>query len=124
MRGGRLAIETRRGEARRHHPHPHRERTQASWCTCRGTARCIDCNRCGVPLIEIVSEPDIRSAEEAVAYLRKLRAIVTYTGVSDCRMNEGSLRCDVNLCVRRPGEPFGVRTEMKYELLPSRGACH
>ena len=70
-------------------------------------------NRCGVPLIEIVSEPDIRSAEEAVAYLRKLRAILTYTGVSDCRMNEGSMRCDVNLSVRRPGEPFGVRTEMK-----------
>ena len=76
-----------------------------------GTA--LDMNRCGVPLIEIVSEPDIRSAEEAVAYLRKLRAILTYTGVSDCRMNEGSMRCDVNLSVRRPGEPFGVRTEMK-----------
>lgn len=76
-----------------------------------GTA--LDMNRCGVPLIEIVSEPDIRSAEEAVAYLRKLRAILTYTGVSDCRMNEGSLRCDVNLSIRKPGEPFGVRTEMK-----------
>lgn len=73
----------------------------------------VDYNRSGVPLIEIVSEPDIRSAEEAVAYLRKLRAILTYTGVSDCRMNEGSMRCDVNLSVRRPGEPFGVRTEMK-----------
>lgn len=73
----------------------------------------VDFNRCGVPLIEIVSEPDIRSAEEAVSYLRKLRAILTYTGVSDCRMNEGSMRCDVNLSVRKPGEPFGVRTEMK-----------
>ena len=73
----------------------------------------LDMNRCGVPLIEIVSEPDIRTAEEAVAYLRKLRAILTYIGVSDCRMNEGSLRCDVNLSVHRPGEPFGVRAEMK-----------
>ena len=73
----------------------------------------IDCNRCGVPLIEIVSEPDIRTAEEADAYLRKLRATIMYTGVSDCKMNEGSLRCDVNLSVRKPGEPFGTRTEMK-----------
>ncbi len=73
----------------------------------------LDMNRCGVPLIEIVSEPDIRSAEEAVAYLRKVRAILTYIGVSDCRMNEGSLRCDVNLSIHRPDEPFGVRTEMK-----------
>ncbi len=76
-----------------------------------GTA--IDLNRCGVPLIEIVSEPDIRSPEEAVAYLRKLRAILVYAGVSDCRMNEGSLRCDVNLSLHKPGEPFGTRTEMK-----------
>jgi aspartyl-tRNA(Asn)/glutamyl-tRNA(Gln) amidotransferase subunit B len=74
----------------------------------------IDCNRCGVPLIEIVSEPDIRSPEEAVAYLRKLRAIIMYTGISDCKMNEGSLRCDVNLSVRKKGETkFGTRTEMK-----------
>jgi aspartyl-tRNA(Asn)/glutamyl-tRNA(Gln) amidotransferase subunit B len=73
----------------------------------------LDMNRCGVPLIEIVSEPDIRSAEEAVAYLRKVRAILTYIGVSDCRMNEGSLRCDVNLSIHRPDEPFGMRTEMK-----------
>lgn len=74
----------------------------------------IDCNRCGVPLIEIVSEPDIRSAEEAKAYLQKLRAIILYTGVSDCKMNEGSLRCDVNLSVRKKGtEAFGTRTEMK-----------
>jgi len=74
----------------------------------------IDCNRCGVPLIEIVSEPDIRSAEEAKAYLQKLRAIILYTGVSDCKMQEGSLRCDVNLSVRKAGEEkFGTRTEMK-----------
>ena len=74
----------------------------------------IDCNRCGVPLIEIVSEPDIRSAEEAKAYLQKLRAIILYTGISDCKMEEGSLRCDVNLSVRKVGaEAFGTRTEMK-----------
>lgn len=77
----------------------------------RGTF--LDMNRCGVPLIEIVSEPDIRTPHEADAYLRKLRTILRYTGVSDCKMQEGSMRCDVNLSVRRKGEPFGVRTEMK-----------
>ncbi len=73
-----------------------------------------DYNRCGVPLIEIVSEPDIRSAEQARDYVRKLRAILLYAGVSDCRMQEGSLRCDVNLSVRKKGETrLGTRTEMK-----------
>ena len=74
----------------------------------------IDLNRAGIPLIEIVSEPDIRSAEEAVEYLKKLRLMLVYAGVSERRMNEGQLRCDVNLSVRRRGEgAFGVRTEMK-----------
>lgn len=73
----------------------------------------VDCNRCGVPLIEIVSEPDMRTPQEAVAYLRKLKAVIAYTGVSDCRMQEGSLRCDVNLSIHKKGEPFGTRTEMK-----------
>lgn len=74
----------------------------------------IDCNRCGVPLIEIVSEPDMRSASEALAYLKKLKSIMECAGVSDCRMNEGSLRCDVNLSVRKKGETaLGTRTEMK-----------
>ena len=73
----------------------------------------IDCNRCGVPLIEIVSEPDIRTPQEAVAYLHKLKAVIEYTGVSDCRMQEGSLRCDVNLSIHKKDEPFGTRTEMK-----------
>ena len=74
----------------------------------------IDCNRCGVPLIEIVSEPDIRSPEEANAYLEKLRAVILYTGISDCKKNEGSFRCDVNLSVRKKGQAgFGTRTEMK-----------
>lgn len=74
----------------------------------------IDCNRCGVPLIEIVSEPDLRSADEVKEYLKQLRSILLYIGISDCRMNEGSLRCDVNLSVRKAGETtLGVRTEMK-----------
>ncbi len=77
----------------------------------RGTL--LDMNRCGVPLIEIVSEPDIRTPAEADAYLRKLRTILRYTEVSDCRMQEGSLRCDVNLSIRRPGQALGTRTEMK-----------
>lgn len=79
-----------------------------------GQGTLIDCNRCGVPLIEIVSEPDLRSAEEARVYLQKLRAVMLYTGVSDCKMNEGSFRCDVNLSVRPAGSAhLGTRTEMK-----------
>lgn len=74
----------------------------------------VDYNRCGVPLIEIVSEPDMRCAEEVLAYLEKLRLILQYLGVSDCKMNEGSLRVDVNLSVREVGaKEFGTRTEMK-----------
>ncbi|MDO5520193.1 MAG: Asp-tRNA(Asn)/Glu-tRNA(Gln) amidotransferase subunit GatB [bacterium] len=74
----------------------------------------IDYNRCGVPLIEIVSEPDMRSADEVIAYLTKLRTTLQYLGVSDCKMQEGSLRADVNLSVREVGAPeFGTRTEMK-----------
>jgi aspartyl-tRNA(Asn)/glutamyl-tRNA(Gln) amidotransferase subunit B len=74
----------------------------------------VDYNRCGVPLLEIVSEPDFRSAEEVIDYLEKLRAILQYTGVSDCKMQEGSLRADVNLSVRPKGQKeFGTRTEMK-----------
>ncbi|NLX64242.1 MAG: Asp-tRNA(Asn)/Glu-tRNA(Gln) amidotransferase subunit GatB [Clostridiaceae bacterium] len=74
----------------------------------------IDYNRSGVPLIEIVSEPDISSAEEAREYAEKLQLIMRYIGVSDCKMQEGSMRCDVNLSLRKPGDPnFGVRTETK-----------
>jgi aspartyl-tRNA synthetase len=77
-------------------------------------ASLVDYNRCGVPLIEIVSEPDLRSAEEVMAYLEKLREILVYTEVSDCRMQEGSMRADVNLSVRRAGAPeYGTRTETK-----------
>ena len=74
----------------------------------------VDYNRCGVPLLEIVSEPDLRSAEEAIAYLEKLRGILQFLKVSDVRMQEGSLRADVNVSVRPAGSSdFGVRTEMK-----------
>src|SRR5699024_5520661 len=74
----------------------------------------IDINRQGSPLIEIVSEPDIRSPEEAYAYLEKLKSIIQYTGVSDCKMQEGSLRCDANLSIRPIGqESFGTKTELK-----------
>ena len=74
----------------------------------------VDYNRSGVPLIEIVSEPDMRSAEEVIAYLEKLRLIIQYLGASDCKLQEGSMRADVNLSVREVGtEEFGTRTEMK-----------
>ena len=74
----------------------------------------VDYNRSGVPLIEIVSEPDMRSAEEVIAYLEQLRMIAQYVGASDCKLQEGSMRADVNLSVREKGsETFGTRTEMK-----------
>lgn len=74
----------------------------------------VDFNRSGVPLIEIVSEPDMRSADEVIAYLDKLRMTIQYLGASDCKLNEGSMRADVNLSVREVGESeFGTRTEMK-----------
>lgn len=74
----------------------------------------VDYNRSGIPLVEIVSEPDMRSAEEVIAYLEKLRLIVRYLGASDCKLQEGSMRADVNLSVREVGsETFGTRTEMK-----------
>jgi aspartyl-tRNA(Asn)/glutamyl-tRNA(Gln) amidotransferase subunit B len=74
----------------------------------------VDLNRCGVPLIEIVSEPDMRSAEEAVAYLKELRAILVYLGICDGNMEEGSFRCDANVSIRPKGqEQFGTRVELK-----------
>lgn len=74
----------------------------------------VDYNRSGVPLIEIVSEPDMRSAEEVIAYLEKLRLLIQYLGASDCKLQEGSMRADVNLSVREAGQKeYGTRTEMK-----------
>ena len=78
-----------------------------------GGGSLVDLNRAGVPLIEMVSEPDLRSAEEVESYMRKLKSILEYIEVSDCKMQEGSLRADVNVSVHKPGEPFGTRTEMK-----------
>ena len=79
-----------------------------------GDCSLVDFNRSGVPLIEIVSEPDMRSADEVIAYLDKLRTIIQYLGASDCKLNEGSMRADVNLSVREVGaKEFGTRTEMK-----------
>lgn len=74
----------------------------------------VDLNRCGVPLIEIVSEPDIRSSAEAKAYLDTIKSILQYINISDCKMQEGSIRCDVNVSVREKGsDKFGTRCEMK-----------
>jgi aspartyl-tRNA(Asn)/glutamyl-tRNA(Gln) amidotransferase subunit B len=79
----------------------------------RPDATFVDLNRSGVALMEIVSEPDIRSPEEAGAYIRKIRSIVRYIGSCDGNMEEGSLRCDVNVSVRKPGDPLGTRCEIK-----------
>jgi aspartyl-tRNA(Asn)/glutamyl-tRNA(Gln) amidotransferase subunit B len=73
----------------------------------------VDLNRAGTPLIEIVSHPDIRSSEQASTYLTRLRQILMYTGVCDGNMEEGSMRCDANVSVHRPGEPLGIRNEIK-----------
>ena len=73
----------------------------------------IDLNRAGTPLLEIVTEPDMRSSDEAVAYAKALHALVRWIGICDGNMQEGSFRCDANVSVRRPGEPFGTRREIK-----------
>lgn len=111
--GGHLTIETPKGSKDIGITRIHIEEDAGKLVHDPEKGTLIDCNRCGVPLIEIVSEPDIRTPQEAVAYLQKLKAVIAYTGVSDCKMNEGSLRCDVNLSIHKPNEPFGTRTEMK-----------
>ena len=78
-----------------------------------GAGSLVDLNRAGVPLIEIVSEPDFRSTGEVDRYLKKLKSILQYIDISDCKMQEGSFRADVNVSVHKKGEPFGTRTEMK-----------
>ena len=77
------------------------------------TGTLVDFNRCGVPLIEIVSEPDMRSSADAKAYLETIKSILQYIGISDCKMQEGSIRCDINVSVHKKSEPFGTRVEMK-----------
>ncbi len=111
---GHLTIETQDGQKKIGITRIHIEEDAGKLIHDEKKGTMVDCNRCGVPLIEIVSEPDIRSAKEAAAYLQKLKAVISYTGISDCKMNEGSLRCDVNLSVRKKGETtLGTRTEMK-----------
>ncbi len=79
----------------------------------------VDLNRSGVALMEIVSKPDLRSSEEAKAYVTKLRTILRYLGTCDGDMEKGSLRADVNVSVRKPGDPFGTRCEIKNDQFPS-----
>ena len=112
---GRVSITTAAGEKdiRIHELHMEEDAGKLVHDPWIDQTRC-DYNRCGVPLVEIVTEPDFRTAEEVVAYLEKLRSTLEYMGVSDCKMQEGSLRCDVNLSVRPAGsEELGTRTEMK-----------
>lgn len=114
-RNGRVEIETNSGkkQVRIHEIHMEEDAGKLihdEW----EDSSLVDYNRSGVPLIEIVSEPDMRNAEEVIAYLEKLRIIIQYLGASDCKLQEGSMRADVNLSVREMGkEEFGTRTEMK-----------
>ena len=114
-RDGAVSVRTQEGERtiRIHELHMEEDAGKLVHDPWIDQTRC-DYNRCGVPLIEIVTEPDFRSAEEVIAYLEKLRSTLQYLGVSDCKMQEGSLRCDVNLSVRPAGsQELGTRTEMK-----------
>ena len=114
-RDGYVEIETEEGKKKVRIHEIHMEEDEGKlvhddWADCS----LVDFNRSGVPLIEIVSEPDMRSAEEVIAYLEKLRMIIQYLGASDCKLNEGSMRADVNLSVREVGAAeFGTRTETK-----------
>ncbi len=114
-RNGRVEIETKSGKksVRIHEIHMEEDAGKLvhdDWEDCS----LVDYNRSGVPLIEIVSEPDMRSAEEVIAYLETLRMLIQYLGASDCKLQEGSMRADVNLSVREKGtEQLGTRTEMK-----------
>lgn len=111
---GYLDIETSQGEKRIRINRIHIEEDAGKLVHQEGVGSLVDNNRAGTPLIEIVSEADLRSAEEVLAYLQKLRANLTYLDVSDAKMNEGSFRCDVNLSIREVGEEkFGTRVEMK-----------
>ena len=112
-RGGHIDIETGGGAKRINLKQIHIEEDAGKLVHSHG-ATLMDYNRAGVPLIEIVSDPDFRSAEEAVAYLEKLRSLLSFAGISDCKMQEGSMRCDVNLSVREAGSAaLGTRAEMK-----------
>lgn len=112
---GYLDIETPQGERRITLKQIHIEEDAGKLVhDTRTDSSLVDYNRASVPLVEIVSNPDFRTAQEVIAYLEKLRDLLVYAGVSDCKMQEGSMRCDVNLSVREMGaEQYGVRTEMK-----------
>ena len=116
VRNGKLTIHTEAGgekTIRIHELHMEEDAGKLVHDPWIDQTRC-DYNRCGVPLIEIVTEPDFRSGAEVIAYLEQLRSTLQYLGVSDCKMQEGSLRCDVNLSVRPAGSTeLGTRTEMK-----------
>ena len=116
VRNGKLTIHTEAGgekTIRIHELHMEEDAGKLVHDPWIDQTRC-DYNRCGVPLIEIVTEPDFRSGAEVIAYLEKLRSTLQYLGVSDCKMQEGSLRCDVNLSVRpADSTELGTRTEMK-----------
>ena len=114
-RNGRMTIQTGAGEKdiRIHELHMEEDAGKLVHDPWTDQTR-ADYNRCGVPLIEIVTEPDFRTADEVIAYLEQLKSTLEYLGVSDCKMQEGSLRCDVNLSVRPAGSrELGTRTEMK-----------
>lgn len=114
-RDGYVEIETEEGSKKVGIHEIHMEEDAGKLIHDEGTnCSLVDYNRSGVPLIEIVSEPDMRSAEEVIAYLEKLRLIIQYLGASDCKLQEGSMRADVNLSVREVGaKEYGTRTEMK-----------
>ena len=112
-RDGYVEIETSKGNKRINLKQIHIEE-DAGKLVHDGGMSLVDYNRASVPLVEIVSKPDFRSAEEVVAYLEKLKSLLNFAGVSDCKMQEGSMRCDVNLSVRETGtETLGTRAEMK-----------
>jgi aspartyl-tRNA(Asn)/glutamyl-tRNA(Gln) amidotransferase subunit B len=114
MQGGSIAVHTTAGEKVVHLTRAHLEEDAGKSLheDFHGMSG-IDLNRAGTPLLEIVSEPDMRSAEEAVAYARALHSLVRWIGICDGNMQEGSFRCDANVSVRRPGAPLGTRREIK-----------
>jgi aspartyl-tRNA(Asn)/glutamyl-tRNA(Gln) amidotransferase subunit B len=113
-KGGYIDIKTGDREKRIRITRIHMEEDAGKLLHDAGAGTAVDYNRCGVPLIEIVTEPDRRSADEAKEFLETLKSILQYTEVSDCKMQEGSLRCDVNISVREEGSRvLGTRTEMK-----------
>jgi aspartyl-tRNA(Asn)/glutamyl-tRNA(Gln) amidotransferase subunit B len=111
--GGYLEIQTPSGPKKIRINHIHLEEDAGKLVHSGAGGSLVDYNRGGIPLIEIVTEPDLSSADEAINFLENLRALLKYIGISDCRMEQGSLRCDVNISLHRAGEPLGTRVEMK-----------